>query len=172
MFIQWKALSENFKVHGKVSFFKFLWFKIQTLQIKITDPCITPNEPLYQHSDNDNDNALSAKHVSDIKLMKSVCEPASYIYNITEISFTWYARNKSSTWLPSAASYTATIIHMPIPCHHMENHSHPYDHIVLPQKQPQSSICLYSSTSHKTPQSSTYFKLELLLWYWNNPCVF
>ena len=65
-------------MHSKVSFFKFLSFKIQTLQIKITDPCITPNEPMYQHSDSDDDTALSAKHVSDIKLMKSVCETASY----------------------------------------------------------------------------------------------
>lgn len=53
---------------------------------------------------NDDDTALSAKRVSDIKLMKSVCETACYIYNITEISVTCYARNKSSTWLPSAAS--------------------------------------------------------------------
>jgi hypothetical protein len=50
---------------------------------------------MYQHSDNDDDTALSAKHVSDIKLMKSVCQIASYIYNITEILVTWYARNKS-----------------------------------------------------------------------------
>jgi len=51
MFIQWTDLSENFKVHGKVSFFKFLWFKIQILHIKVTDPCITPKEPMYQHSE-------------------------------------------------------------------------------------------------------------------------
>jgi hypothetical protein len=57
---------------------------------------------MYQHSDNDS--ALSAKHVSDIKLMKSVCQTASYIHNIIEISVTWYARNKSSTWLPGAGS--------------------------------------------------------------------
>jgi hypothetical protein len=95
MFIQWTVLSENFKVHSMVSFFKFLRFKIQTLQSKITDQHITPNEPMYQHSGNDDDTALSAKHVSDIKLMKSVCQTASYIYNITEISVTWYARNKS-----------------------------------------------------------------------------
>jgi len=74
MFIQWAVLSENFKVHNKVSFFKFLCFKIHTLQIKITDPRITPNEPMYQHNDNDDDTALSAKHVSDIKLMKSVSD--------------------------------------------------------------------------------------------------
>jgi hypothetical protein len=95
--IQWTVMSENFKVHGKVSFFKFLWFKIQTLQIKNTDPCITPNGPMYQQGDNDNDTTLSAKHVSDIKLIKSVCKTASYIYDIIEISVTWYARNKSST---------------------------------------------------------------------------
>jgi hypothetical protein len=89
MFTQWTVLSENFKVHSKVPLFKFLWLKIQTLQIKITDPCITPNEPMYQHSDNDDDTVLSAKHVSDIKLIKSVCETASYIHNITEISVTW-----------------------------------------------------------------------------------
>jgi hypothetical protein len=85
MFVQWTVLSENFKMHSKVSFFKFLWFKSQTLQIKIPDPCITPNEPMYQHSDNDDDTPLSVKHVSDIKLMKSVCQTAGYIYNIIEI---------------------------------------------------------------------------------------
>jgi len=39
---------------------------------------------MYQHSDNDNDTALSAKHVSDIKLMKSVCETASYTQGATQ----------------------------------------------------------------------------------------
>ena len=103
MFKQWTVLSENFKVHGKVSFFKFSWFKIQTLQIKTADPFITSNEQTNQCSEND-DTALSAKCVSDMKLMESVCETASYKYNIIEISVTWYARNKSSTWLHGAAS--------------------------------------------------------------------
>jgi hypothetical protein len=66
MFTYWTILTENFKVQGGVIFFTFLWFKIQILQIKTTYPCITPNEPIYQNSNTDNNTVTSAKISRDV----------------------------------------------------------------------------------------------------------